>query len=325
MIASSSDDAWGALESNDHREQSKAIAYFLANADTIDEARLERAFGAAPDRFPQILLLRLIEELKSPFATNLLLKVVTGIFHPQVKFEACLALIDRDELAARGVLAKFLHRKWANAASQYLEFRSGKSEVGELLAVAMLPRNIADANWSSIRMRIEPEIAAYLEQNPEQRRDHYLALLASVEFDDSAIEYFMDRPEDITFEELVRIYTDFPEMVRRCEVIEIVGQKLDRESGQFLIEVARSRANSVVRYYAMLALIRRGSPEWRPQNARRLRTPLFASLATYEQYVKGVISIEEVHARATENSTWPGDHWAWLRELEAEPTVAQQC
>lgn len=75
----------------------------------------------------------------------------------------------------------------------------------------------------------------------------------------------------------------------------------------------------------MLELIRRGSPEWRPRNARQLRMPLYASLATYEQYFKGEISLQIVHARAGEHSKWPGDHRAWLRDLEAEPTVPPKC
>lgn len=298
---------------------------FFAHPETIDEGRLERAFEAAPDRFCQIELVHLLEDSSSPFANKLLVKVVAGNFHPQVKFEGCLALVDRDVLAARDILAKFRHRKWAIIASRYLEFRSKKSEVGELLAAAMATPNLGDSYWWSIRMRIEPEATAYLEQNPEQRRDHYLALLASVDLDDSAFEYFMGRPSEISLEELVRIYAEVPGMVRRCEVIEIVGQKPGPEATKFLIRVARSKANSVVRYYAMLALIRRGSREWRPRSTRQLQMPLYASLATYEQYFKGEIPLEVVHARAGEHSKWPGDHWAWLRELELEPTLASKC
>ena len=318
-------DPWMALASGDECAQVLAISHFRDFPQEFCLDLAEKCFDEAQDRFRQIAFLRLTEGLSPKFATKFFARAIKGRTHPQVKFEACLSLIDRDALAARGVLAKFRRRKWAIIASRYLEFRTKKSDVVELLAVAMEPKNLADSYWSSIRKRVEPEIAAHLEQNPERRRDHYFALLASVELDDSAFEYFMARPSEISLEELVRIYADVPGMVRRCEVIEIVGQKPGLEPTQFLVQVARSRANSVVRYYAMLALIRRGSLDWRPRNTRQLRTPLYASLTVYEQYIKGDIPLSEVRARAAKHSTWPGDHWAWLRELEEEPTMPPKC
>lgn len=122
---------------------------------------------------------------------------------------------------------------------------------------------------------------------------------------------------------LIAAYHTQPRWPIRAEILDLIGLVRSDPAKQFLLEICRSRAFYLLRYYAIRNLIELGVTEWRPNRKSERPSDFNDSLAAYEAYSQGSMSRHELWTLAISRSKWTGDHWYWLTDL-AKPSATPE-
>src|SRR5580700_1697207 len=131
-----------------------------------------------------------------------------------------------------------------------------------------------------------------------------------------ALEFLRKHTSPRDIEDLASAFNRCRDTTLRILLVELIGHITSDKVKSFLTQVARSRAQYLVRYYAMRCLIDLGYESWRPPG-KLPNTDYYASLSAYESYVSGKMTLANLQGLATSKTQWNGDHWFWLTQLEA--------
>jgi hypothetical protein len=125
--------------------------------------------------------------------------------------------------------------------------------------------------------------------------------------------------DDLGF--LISAWTNVNDYLLRLEVVDMIGQSASKEACAFLLGVARGKDYHLVRYYALRNAIELGCGDWQPKSKRALSSDFYASLLAYERYLSQEIDLETLRTMALDRSKRSGDHWDWLTQPVAKPTI----